>query len=45
VGVCPMNRKELVCGILERLTGITDPDEAVQLEILNEKHTTNGTYT
>lgn len=42
VGVCPMNRAELVNGILEKLTGITNPDEDLQLQLLNEKHTSNG---
>jgi len=42
VGVCPMNRTELVDGILEKLTGVTNPDEILQLQVLNEKHTSNG---
>jgi sulfite reductase alpha subunit-like flavoprotein len=42
VGVCPMNKKNLVDGILEKLIGVTDPDEDMQLQILNEKHTSNG---
>jgi nitric-oxide synthase, brain len=37
-----MNRRELVDGILEKLTGVTNPDEDMQLQILNEKHTSNG---
>ena len=37
-----MNKKELVDGILEKLTGVTDPDENLQLQILTEKHTSNG---
>jgi sulfite reductase alpha subunit-like flavoprotein len=44
VGVLPMNKSELVDGILHKLTGVTDPDEDLQLEILNEKHTSNGKY-
>jgi nitric-oxide synthase, brain len=42
VGVCPANRVELVNGILDKLTGVTNPDEISQLQILNEKHTSNG---
>lgn len=42
MGVCPMNRVELVDGILEKLSGVADPDEDLQLQILNEKHTSNG---
>jgi nitric-oxide synthase, brain len=42
VGVCPMNKAKLVDGITSKLTGITDPDEDLQLQILNEKHTSNG---
>lgn len=42
VGVCPMNRVELVNGILEKLTGVANPDEDLQLQLLNEKHTSNG---
>jgi nitric-oxide synthase, brain len=42
VGVFPMNRSELVDGILEKLTGVTNPDEDLQLQVLNEKHTSNG---
>lgn len=37
-----MNRVELVNGILEKLSGVADPDEDLQLQILNEKHTSNG---
>jgi hypothetical protein len=37
-----MNKQNLVDGILEKLTGVTDPDEDMQLQILNEKHTSNG---
>lgn len=42
VGVCPMNKRELVDGILKKLTGVSDPDENLQLQKLNEKHTSNG---
>jgi nitric-oxide synthase, brain len=44
VGVCPMNRTELVDGILGKLTGVGNPDEIQQLQILNEKHTSNGEH-
>ena len=37
-----MNKQELVDGILEKLTGVTDLEEDLQLQILNEKHTSNG---
>lgn len=42
MGVLPMNRSDLVDGILEKLTGVVNPDEDLQLQILNEKHTSNG---
>lgn len=42
MGVCPKNRAELVDGILAKLTGVTNPDEDLQLQILNEKHSSNG---
>ena len=42
MGVCPMNKKELVDGLLEKLTGVTDLEEDLQLQLLNEKHTSNG---
>lgn len=42
VGVFPKNRTELVDGILERITGSEDPDAILQLQIQNEKHTSNG---
>lgn len=42
MGVCAMNRVELVNGILEKLTGVVNPDEDLQLQVLNEKHTSNG---
>lgn len=44
VGVCPMNKVELVNGILEKLSEAADPDGNSQLQILNEKHTSNGSY-
>jgi nitric-oxide synthase len=37
-----MNRKELVDGILNKLSGVNSPDELLQLQTLNEKHTPNG---
>lgn len=42
MGVCPMNRAELVNGIIAKLTEVTNPDEDLQLQVLNEKHTSNG---
>uniref|UniRef100_A0A4Y0BMI3 Nitric oxide synthase n=1 Tax=Anopheles funestus TaxID=62324 RepID=A0A4Y0BMI3_ANOFN len=44
VGIFPANRKEIVDGIIERLTGVNDPDEMLQLQILKEKQTQNGVY-
>lgn len=43
VGVCPMNQPELVTKIIERLSGVEDPDATVELQILKESHTSNGT--
>lgn len=37
-----MNKAELVDGILAKLTGVANPDEDLQLQILNEKHSSNG---
>jgi sulfite reductase alpha subunit-like flavoprotein len=45
VGVCPKNRTELVDGILERLTGVGNFDEPLQLQILNEQQTIHGNST
>ncbi|KAL7050858.1 hypothetical protein ACKWTF_004249 [Chironomus riparius] len=42
VGVFPKNRTELVDGILERLTGVTNFDEPLQLQVLNEQQTIHG---
>ncbi|XP_060528614.1 nitric oxide synthase isoform X2 [Cylas formicarius] len=42
VGVFPMNRKELVDKIISRLKGFSDADQAVELQILKETHTSNG---
>lgn len=44
VGVCAMNRKELVDGILDRLSGINSTDDPLQLQTLNEKQTVTGKY-
>lgn len=44
VGIFPKNREELVSGILARTTGTENPDEILQLQVLNEKHTPNGIY-
>uniref|UniRef100_A0A182STF2 nitric-oxide synthase (NADPH) n=4 Tax=Cellia TaxID=44534 RepID=A0A182STF2_9DIPT len=41
VGIFPANRKEIVDGIIERLTGVNDPDEVLQLQVLKEKQTQN----
>lgn len=42
VGIFAENRKEIVNGILECLTGKEDWDEVMQLQILKEHHTSNG---
>lgn len=42
VGIFPANRKEIVDGILERLSGVDDFDEVLQLQLLKENHSTNG---
>ncbi|XP_031623820.1 nitric oxide synthase [Contarinia nasturtii] len=42
VGIFPANRKEIVDGILNRLNGIDNFDEILQLQLLKENHTTNG---
>lgn len=42
VGVFPVNREELVNGILLRLNGIEDYNGIVQLQFLKENHSTNG---
>lgn len=42
VGVFPVNRAEIVNGILLRLNGIEDYDGIMQLQMLKENHSTNG---
>lgn len=42
VGILPANRKEIVDGILNRLSGVDSYDEILQLQLLKENHTTNG---
>lgn len=42
VGVCPVNRQEIVDGVLQRLNGIEDYDCVMQLQLLKENHSTNG---
>lgn len=44
VGIFPANRKDIVNGILNRLSGIDNFDEILQLQLLKENHTTNGIY-
>ncbi|XP_058453237.1 nitric oxide synthase [Malaya genurostris] len=44
VGIFPANRADIVEGILQRLSGVTDPDEMLQLQVLKEKQTQNGVY-
>lgn len=45
VGIFPANRKEIVDGILNKLSGVENPDEILQLQLLKENHTTNGLCT
>lgn len=42
LGVLPQNRPEIVDKIIERLDGVDNPNEVVQLQILTENHTPNG---
>ncbi|XP_050304291.1 nitric oxide synthase, salivary gland isoform X2 [Anthonomus grandis grandis] len=42
LGVFPVNRKELVETILNRVKGVADPDQPLELQILKETHTSNG---
>lgn len=42
LGVLPKNRLEIVDNIIERLEGVTDADQIVQLQMLKENHTPNG---
>ncbi|KAH8244204.1 hypothetical protein KR026_002328 [Drosophila bipectinata] len=44
VGIFPANRAELVNGLLERLVGVENPDEVLQLQLLKEKQTSNGIF-
>lgn len=42
VGIFAKNSQELVDKILERLTGINDANQPMELQILKETHTSNG---
>lgn len=42
VGIFPANRETIVDGILNRLIGVDNFDEILQLQLLKENHTTNG---
>lgn len=42
VGIFPANREEIVDGIIRRLSGVSDPEEMLQLQVLKEKQTQNG---
>lgn len=44
VGIFPANRSELVDGLLQRLVGVDNPDEVLQLQLLKEKQTSNGIF-
>ncbi|XP_055836592.1 nitric oxide synthase isoform X2 [Episyrphus balteatus] len=44
LGIFPINNIDLVDGILQRLSGLEDPDQIVQLQILVEKQTPNGCF-
>lgn len=43
VGIFPANSQHIVDGILDKLSGVDDYDVQLQLQILKETHTTNGT--
>ncbi|XP_035436564.2 nitric oxide synthase [Spodoptera frugiperda] len=43
IGVMPVNRKEIVDAVLERLRGVEDLDKIVQLKIMKETLTPTGT--
>ncbi|XP_057655799.1 nitric oxide synthase-like protein isoform X1 [Diorhabda carinulata] len=42
LGVFARNSPEVVDGIIKRLQGVTNPDISVELQILEETHTSNG---
>lgn len=44
VGIFPANRSDIVDGILQRLQGVENYDELLQLQLLKENHTTNGKF-
>ncbi|XP_065076781.1 nitric oxide synthase isoform X2 [Ochlerotatus camptorhynchus] len=44
VGIFPANRPDIVDGIIKRLSGVENPDEVLQLQVLKEKQTQNGVY-
>uniref|UniRef100_A0A034WS92 Nitric oxide synthase n=1 Tax=Bactrocera dorsalis TaxID=27457 RepID=A0A034WS92_BACDO len=44
VGIFPANREDIVDGILNRLTGVENMEEVLQLQLLKEKHTSNGIF-
>lgn len=44
VGIFAKNRPELVDKIIEKLSGVTDPNKAIELQVLKETHTSNGKY-
>lgn len=42
VGIYPTNSSVIVDGVLNRLCGVENYDEKLQLQILKETHSTNG---
>ncbi|XP_055642693.1 nitric oxide synthase isoform X2 [Toxorhynchites rutilus septentrionalis] len=44
VGIFPANRAEIVDGIIQRLSGVNNADEVLQLQVLKEKQTQNGVH-
>lgn len=42
IGIMPVNRKEIVDKILEKLKGVDDFDKPMELQLLKETHTSNG---
>lgn len=43
IGIFPENNTLLVSGILEKLVGVENFDDMVQIQTLKETHSTNGT--
>ncbi|XP_030383405.1 nitric oxide synthase [Scaptodrosophila lebanonensis] len=44
VAIFPANNEQLVSGLLQRLAGVENPDEVLQLQLLKENQTSNGIF-